>query len=128
MEHDDIRVLAKPRAPFSDSLSGFSITLSATAFVIAIPSWMFGHTIRLKPRGASCAVRFGSTTTVTVDYTQAASVDGTTRVVTLGDSFGEVIVDGTSQRYYLDKKSTASAAYMGVDASAAGVMSITLDD
>lgn len=110
----------RPRPPVEGEIL---LDVTTNAFVVKIPDEWRGKVVEVTPHGASVALRFGTSTTVTVAYAQAAAVDGTTKVITPHADTGRRIVDGYPR---LIAVPDWDDVYLGIDASATGVLSLAL--
>lgn len=99
------------------------LDVSTTAQVVKIPDGWGGKVMEVTPHGASVALRFGTSTTTTVTYDAAASVDATTKVITAHAETGRRFVDGYPRLVRIPQ---GPYLYLGIDASGTGKLSLAL--
>lgn len=107
-----------PRPPIDGEIV---LDVSTTAQVVRVPDGWGGRQVEVTPHGASVALRFGTSTTTTVTYDAAASVDATTKVITPHAESGRRFVDGYPR---LLRFPEAPYVFLGIDGSGTGKLSL----
>ena len=108
-------------AKTADGAAEIVLSVSGTAVLVAIPSWLAGRYVEVTMDGAEADVLFGASDVVAV-YGQVSSVDGTTKAITTHVSSGRHLADGVTRSWIIPMPSTAT--HMSVIASAAGKLYI----
>jgi hypothetical protein len=94
------------------------LTIDDSVDAFAIPDAWRGHLLEFLADGADCDILFGTSTAVTCTYGQAASVDGTTKVITAHAASGGHLVSKVAKRIRIPRESTIT--HFAVDCVGSG--------
>lgn len=110
-----------PRPKAASGEGEVRLSVSGTAILVAVPTWMRGKMCEFTAVGVGVDVAAGTGSGMTTAvYAQASTVDGTTKAITVSAATGRHIPSGTTRLWYVEPGIT----HMSVIASGAGTLGI----